>query len=333
MAFEEHIITSLSEIPSLVESFAAGAGWDVASGPVIRHPDYEGSGPGGIAFSLTTASIGLERDLIWSSSGGITTSRALIRAPILSARTSPFSAYVLSPSRVFLISMLTPEPYIAIVVEFGPNQYRHLYLGFMEKIGDYEGGEVISACNSMIATSNSDLTWHTRQGNMFLFEAHQSIMARADAGGVHIAHADNSTPWRRFRTANVAEGDGIDGATFDGGEVIGGFGDSVNDHFVAKGKSAIAGASLLVPINLLATVKPSSDVSRLINIGHPAGVRMVNIENMEPFSEVVIGSETWRIFAAIRKSPLLTLARPVGAGNVYRAEETSYNLGYAYRSN
>lgn len=333
MALEEHIITSLSEIPSLVEAFATSVGWDVTSGPVIRHPDYAGSGPGGIAFSLTSASAGLERDLIWSSSGGIATSRALIRAPILSARTSPFTSYVLSPSRVFLISMLTPEPYIAIVVEFGPNQYRHLYLGFMEKIGDYEGGEVVSACNGMIAQSNSDPVWNGLGGNMFLFEAHQAIMARADSGGVHIDHAENATPWRRFRTANFVESDGIDAGTFDAGEVIGGFGDSVTDHFVAKGKSAIAGASLLVPINLLASVKPSSSVTRFINIGHPAGVRMVNIENMEPLSEVTIGSETWRIFAAIRKSPLLTMARPVGAGLVYRAEETSYNLGYAYRSN
>lgn len=333
MAFEEHIITSLSEIPSLVEAFATSVGWDVASGPVIRHPNYEGAGPGGIAFSLTSASSGLERDLIWSSSGGITTSRALIRAPILSARTSPFTPYVLSPSRVFLISMLTPEPYLAIVVEFGPNQYRHLYLGFMEKIGNYEGGEVISGCGSMIAASNSDPLWHDRQGNMFLFEGHQGIMVRADSGGVHIDHADNATPWRRFRTANAVESDGIDFGTFDAGEVIGGFGDSVIDHFVAKGKSAIAGSSLLVPINLLASAKPSSTVTRFINIGHPAGVRAVNIENMEPLSEVTIGSETWRIFAAIRKSPLLTLLRPVGAGLQYRAEETSYNLGYAYRSN
>ena len=33
--------------------------------------------------------------------------------------------------------------YIAIITEHGYNLHRHLYLGFMEKIGDYVGGEVV----------------------------------------------------------------------------------------------------------------------------------------------------------------------------------------------
>lgn len=332
MAYEEHIITSLAEIPPLVAAFATAVGWNVASGPVLRHPNYEGAGPGGIAFALSTAVSGLQQDLIWSSTNPIVTSRAMIRAPILAARTSPYASYVLSPSRVFLISMLTPEPYISIIVEFGPNQFRHLYLGFMEKIGNYSGGEVISGCGGMITASSSDQVWHDRQSNMFLFEGNQAVMPRADSGGVHVAHAGNAVPWRRFRSAGFPDAFGVDGAAFDGAEAIGGFGDSVNDAYVAKGKSAIAGSSLLVPINLLNTVKPASDITRFVNLGHPAGVRMVNIENMQPISQVTIGSETWRIFPATRKSPLLTMDRPINTAFLFRAEETSYNLGYAYRS-
>lgn len=334
MAFAEHLITSLSEIPSLLESFATSAGWDVSSGPVVRHPNYEGAGPGGIAFALTTAFSGLNHDLIWSSTNPIVTSRAYARSPILSARVSPFTPYVMSPSRVFFVSMLTPEPYLAIVVEYGANQYRHLYLGFMEKIGNYAGGEVISSAGGMLSATASNRDWYDREANMLLFQANQSIKPRADAGGVHVSHAGNAVPWRTFRSAASTDGStSIDGTTFDAAEAIGGFGDSINDAYVAKGKSGIAGASLLVPINLYASVKPASNISRFISIGHPAGVRMLNIENMEPLSQVTIGSETWRIFAATRKSPLLTMSRPTNTGNHYRAEETSYNLGYAYRSN
>lgn len=334
MAFAEHLITSLAEIPPLLATFAAEVGWDVASGPVLRHPDYEGGGPGGLAFSLTTASSGLNRDLIWSSTDPLVTSSAFIRSPILAAKNSPFTAYVPSPSRVFFVGMLTPEPYIAIVVEYGANLYRHLYLGFMEKIGDYSGGEVICGSGCMSVTANSNPDWFDRSANRFLFQANQSIRARGEAGGVHIGHIDNAVPWRQFRSSGSSGGStGVDGSAFDGGEALGGFGDSVNDAYVAKGKSAIAGASLLVPVNLFASVKPTASLSRFISIGHPAGVRMVNIESMEPLSQVTIGSETWRIFAATRKSASLSLPRPAGAGGVYRLEESSYNLGYAYRSN
>lgn len=331
MAYAEHNISSLTEVPALVEAFATTVGWDVASGPILRHPDYEGGGPGGIAFSLAANISGLNHTLTWSSSNPIVLSSAVMYSPILVTNAAPDTPVTQTPTRLFLVGRLDPEPYLAIAVEYGPNLFRHLYLGFMEKIGAYAGGEVISGSGCRHLAANANYDWWGSNGNRFLFSASQTIIARNLSGGVHLDHLDNPAAWRSFRAAGAVLSGGIDTTTFDGGEAIGGFGDGCGDHHVAKGKSAIAGASLLVPINLFASMKPVSTSTRFVPIGNPAGIRMVNIENMGPVSQVTIGGETWRIFPATRRSSDILVSRP-GSTSRYRSNESSHYLGYAYRS-
>lgn len=330
MAYAEYTITSLSQIPSLVSAFATSVGWDV-SGATLRHPDYEGGGPGGLAFTLSTSTVGLNHDLLWTCTTSVGNS-ALIRAPILATELAPAVGVAQPPTRVFLISMLTPEPYIAIVVEFGYNSYRHLYLGFMEKIGNYSGGEVISGASGFVSPSNSDLYYLDRTQHNYLFGANQSVRPLANSGGVHVSHADNPVPWRNFRdvgTFNANHDFGV--GVFNGSEAIGGFGDSINDGYVQKGKSDIAGASILVPINLFAAVPVTGD-TRFSPIGKPAGVRMINIENVEAQATLDLGGETWRSFAVFRKNADNLARRPGNIGNRYRLAESSFFVGYAYRS-
>jgi len=147
VAYQEYSITTLDDVPALVRSFAANMGWNVVGGN-LRHPNYDGAGPGGLAFEIYTVSNALNHDLFFRCTTDPSRS-ARIRGPIWSTTVAPFSGYKVAPTKLFLIGMLDPEPYIAVVVEFGYNLYRHLYLGYMEKQGTYGGGSVLGACTGV----------------------------------------------------------------------------------------------------------------------------------------------------------------------------------------
>lgn len=339
MAYQENVISNLSDIPPLVYAFANTVGFVVTgttATPLIRNPNYGGVGvPGGLTFALTVANSAPNSDLVWtatSSIGGITPS-SRIRSPILATDGAPTTPITSTPTKVFLIGMLTPQPYLAIVVEYGYNLHRHLYLGFMEKIGPYLGGEVLSAENGPVASSSSSTTnLMSASVKTHLFSSHQSLFTPVQgAGGVHVSHADNANAWRSFYNDNSVIG-AIDSAVFDGSEAMGGFGDAINDPLVAKSINALTGSSLLHPINLYAT-QPVTGAMRFRPIGRPAGVRLCNIRDIEAQAISTISTETWRIFAATSKQDSDDEPRAGTTSGVrYRKSESSGHLGYAYRS-
>ena len=341
MAYSEHTISALTDIPPLVHAFATTLGFIVSGttgSPIVQHPSYGGPGvPGGLEFQMSTLTSGLNKDLIWTSTTavGAYTPSSKIRFPIWATDAAPTVGVTKNPTKLFLIGSLTPAPYIAIVVEFGYNLYRHLYMGFMEKIGNYLGGEVLSSENGPPLSSNTQ-TFYLFDSTMktHMFSARQSLWGTsAGCGGVHIDHADNSVPWRSFYNANNFSAN-IDTALFSGIEVIGGYGDSINDPLIARGKNPITGSVILAPINLLA-VQPVTGAKRFRPIGRPAGVRLCNMEDLEPQTINTIGAETWRIFAATSKQETdgEIRAGDGSSGSRYRRLESSVNLGYAYRSN
>lgn len=327
MGYQEHTVTSMTEIPVLVADFAEDLGWD-RSGLVLRHPDFGGLGvPGGLTFTLSATSIAVS--VACAAPGN----QAFVRQPILADAGNP-AGYNVDPTKLMLIGMMTPEPYIAVVIQFGYNLYRHLYLGFMEKFGDYTGGEVIAGHNGPMITQNaSSRSWLDNRITQPLFRGQRSdITNRVNCGGVHIEHADNTATWRYFRTVDVVLSTFRPDDMYDGAEAIGGFGDSYNDMFVARGVNALAGASILSPINLFTTLPVTDDV-RYIPIGRPAGVRLINIAGLDPEAVTTIGDETWRSFAALSKRTERSMVSWDGSTSArYRSYETSYNLGYAYRS-
>ncbi|MEL4071749.1 hypothetical protein WKW50_16515 [Ochrobactrum sp. GPK 3] len=337
MAYREHSISALSEIPALVTAFATEVGWNIAGTNTLRHPNFEGNGPGGLAFQLSSAVSGLQHTLRWTcATAPYSTKSAVLMSPIYSTVAAPTVGITQTPTKLFLISMLEPEPYIAIVVEYGYNLYRHLYLGFMEKIGNYSGGEVISSHNGTHLDSVwSTSLWHYDGGTgnpvaNFLFGWNTSKYTADASGGVRVEHQDNPQTWRHFRRNAVIPASESWTAPFTYSDALGGFGDSINDAYVAKGKNALAGTSVLTPINLFVTQAALND-TRFVPIGNPAGVRLVNIEQMEAQSSAEIGDETWYVFAASRKSSDLYTRGPVSNAYRYPISESSYYLGYAYR--
>ena len=335
MAYQEYTITTLADIPSIVQGFAADLGWDVQPGCILRHPNYNGAGPGGLAFQLTASSPStVFRQLQWTCTTDAAKA-AGIRSPIFGQPAAPATGVVQTPTKLFLIGMMEPEPYIAIVIEYGFNLYRHLYLGYMEKKGAYGGGITVASCNGPQVVVNGDIHYQDNRFNTWLFGAHNFSSRQNPAalcGGVLIEAAENSVPWRKFQgPENSSGGADADRDIANGQECFGGFGDGINDRYVAKGQNRIAGAVILTPINLYMSRIITGDF-RLRGIGRPAGVRMVNIRDIEPQAQFDVGGENFYCFAARCKNGDL-YSRRVSTliGNQYRGTESSYYLGYAYR--
>lgn len=316
MAYQESIVSAITDIPALVATFAASEGWTVSgtTSPILTRPG------GGLSFQLTAGISGSDHTLQWAESGGSTaTNNARVTSPKLNGTAG--SPAVSIPSKVHLFADTDPEPFMAIVIEYAFNSYRHLYLGNLVKASNFTGGEVISGAQAFNSASSSHYPMSYRSSE-YLFSGHwKGVLAEANSGGLYAAHANNPTAWRKF----FCDASYPFYGNFDGTEAIGGFGDDVNDGYLARGRSAFAGVQILTPVNLYATMPISGD-TLFAPLGHPAGVRMINMADLEPGGEFEIGSQTWKYFPAFAKGATTVARSSAGWG----VSESSYNVGYAY---
>lgn len=310
----EHLISAMTSIPALVSALANTVGFTtdntVPDQPLITAPPT-----GAETFRIRATSTDL---IVEPESTAIMSGTAYVRRPTI-------NAVQLAPTKVTIFGGLDPEPYIAVVIWFGDNLFRHLYFGSMEKVGDYSGGEVFSSANGPIATySQGGIGYRDMSRVHYLFGARQTVVPDGQVGGVKVVHGDNPSSFRRFRGPT----DGLSGAltNFSNDDVIGGFGDDMNDGYMARARSPFAGVSPLVPINLFAPIPIVGDVS-LRPLGCPAGVRMVNMRDLPIEAEIEISGETWHVYPAFARS--VETVMPLGTGN-WRTFETSYMVGYAY---
>lgn len=313
MSYSLHAISSMLEIPALFSAFASTNGFITDNTdpdqPLITAPSPTDAATfrmraieGGSSSTLFIEPVG-EPDI---------TAYASVTSPRINN-----SAYL--PTAVAFIGGLSPEPFIATVVFFGDNLVRHLYYGYMQKLGDYTGGEVISGCNAPLSTSTSSRGYRL---NSYLFQARQTNVPIGANGGVLVRHADNPTPFRRFRATTSLS----PVTAFTNGEAIGGFVDDVNDGYLARGRSPFAGLSLLTPINLFAP-EPLVGECSFRPLGCPAGVRLVNMRDLAVGARIEIAGGYWRCYPATRRSTDTAMAP--GVGN-WPANETSFMVGYAY---
>lgn len=317
MAYQESVIAAITDIPALVYAFVGAHGWTVAG--TSGSPILTRSG-GGLSFQLTASIAGNDHILALAQSGGaVATSNARIVSPKLNGTATPS---VSLPSKLHLFADSTPQPFLAIVVEYGFNSYRHLYLGNLVKASAFTGGEVISGCQPL--NSNSSGSFPLSYGiAQYLFSAFKSpAVVAANSGGANVNHVSNLTQWRKFYADPGYPWFG----NFDGSEAIGGFNDDVNDGYIARGRNSFAGVQLLTPINLYAAMPITGD-TLFSPLGYPAGVRAVNMQDLEPAGEFVIGSQTWKVFPAFAKDTATTVAKSTSGWGL---SESSYFVGYAY---
>lgn len=345
--YENHAITAVTDIPALVGTFAASLGFEtdlsVPTQPVIRNPQGGDSNSGSnSAFNLTsdaipwrvTASVAgsvhtLRVDVAAStndSNSELTreiTSGAKFTSPIVGAVTPA----VCLPVELHLIGSLSPKPYIAIIVRYndvvGNRVYRHLYIGNMEKKGDYEGGEVISASDG-IATGSTGTRSYDDGSYKYLFGSRNFVSA-ADSGGVHVQHADNAIPWLRFRGGFGTQ----PLLAIPEGSALGGYNDAINDGYIARARSQFGGQQQLTPINLFHVVVIPGDVVPT-PIGRPAGVRLVNMQDLQPEAEIIVGGMLFKVFPACARRFETVSPKANPSGSQFAEYETTHWVGYAY---
>lgn len=344
MAYEVHSISAITDVPALVGTFAQSLGFETdlstPTQPIIRRP--EGFDSNSTSNSQVTTSDAIPFQVTASVAGSTHTLRcalyddgldsnsllaqlnagaAVFASPIVGAG----SPAVVLPTQLHLIGALTPEPYIGIIVEYGSNLYRHMYIGNMEKIGDYQGGECIAATDGP-GNSSGPRTYYNI--NMkYLFGARSNRRAASECGGVHIDHADNPYPWRFFLGSTATNATPL--SSFPVNAVIGGFNDSINDGYIARGRSPFAGQQMLAPINLYAADVIVGDV-QFRPIGRPAGVRLVNMQDLQPGQEIIVGGFLWRVFPSHSRRFETTMPESTDVGSNPPEYETSYWVGYAY---
>lgn len=307
MAYQNHAIGTMTEIPALVATFAAANGWTV-SGQTYNAGT-------GVTFTLSAAS----DSLTWTPSDSAAP-RTFTASPKLNGTAG--SPVIPAPTQLHLFASATPAPYLIIVIQYDYNLYRHLYLGNMVKAGSYGGGEVLDAVNTFASNDAFQYPLSYRNRTRNLFNARSRIIGTPNTGGVRVVHDNNPTTWRKFfGTDNFNPMGNFDNAT-----VLGGYGDDVNDGYLARGRSTFSGAQILVPINLYATMPVTGDTT-FVPLGHPAGVRLVHMQDIDPGQAITVGGVTWRCFPATRKSTATSVSKSAGG---WASDESSYFVGYAY---
>ena len=337
MGYYSYAIASVLDVPALVGAAAATEGWTVnttnPNAPIVTHPSLVGA----IPFQITASISGTnnqDKVVSWDAVGaGFINSRARISSPKL-ASASANNPSVPNPSALHVFCSLTPEPYIAAVIEYGYNLYRHLYFGYMEKIGDYDGGECVSGASAGYDAVNyaslETFPYYMSPRHQKLFSAGwthiNSQLTDTDCGGVHVDHASNSSKWRRFRMGtngvNLLPPTSLPGST-----ALGGFQDGINNGYLARSRSSYAGATVLVPINLYAVIDPGVNWG-LVPLGKPAGVRQIRMDDVLPGNLIEVGNDIWRCFPLYARNSSSNVFGPPGPQ--WPTSESSGLFGYAY---
>lgn len=302
MAYQNNSIGSLSAVLPLAATFAAAHGWSVSGNT------YDAGT--GTTFTLSSAS----DSLTWTPSDSAAP-RTFAASPKLNGTSGIPS--IPSPTQLHMFASATPAPYLIIVIQYDYNLYRHLYLGNMVKVGSYTGGEVLDAVNTFASNDGFQYPISYRNRTRNLFNARSRVIGTPNTGGVRVG-----STWRKFFGTDASNPMG----QFDDATVLGGFGDDINDGYLARGRSTFAGSQILVPVNLYATVPVTGDTT-FMPLGHPAGVRLVHMQDIDPGQSIAIGGVTWRCFPATRKSVATTVGKSTSG---WAADESSYFVGYAY---
>lgn len=321
--YSTYNISSFAEVPPLVKAFAALNGWTTAGVCEITRPG------GGLTFSMLNDAPNLA--LVIHVLGQNPPRGVRTNLPVQGG-VGQFNPNRIQPTKLYLFGGTEEgQPYIAGVIEFGFNSYRHFYIGSMVKLGDYTGGEVVSMNlgSSSWYQFGGSMNYGTYGGVRYMFSAHQfygiddgTWGGRRWSGGVNIVHPDNPNAWRAFYAFQNG------GQPYYDYQVMGGSRDGPNDGTASKARSNYSGATILVPVNLYVPASTQAHYdARFRPIGHPAGCRIVTMENIAQGDELEVGNKHWRAFPELSKHTTTVIDAPA---NNWLPRESSYRAGMAY---
>lgn len=311
MAYYVNTSPTLEGIPQDIINFAINTlDWIEISPGVIAAPGADT----GIGFLLESRTNGAtaryQRDVQVS-----VVKDGTAQGHIASAYVPYISSGYVSPTRLHIFGGVSGEPYIGVAIEFTPGLYRHLYFGYMEKLGSYGGGEIVSG--SYWSKNSAPSRSYNHTSHKYPFRGVVSTVPYDDVQGV-LRAVHGELGGEAYLINHAATSRGI-GSVPTVDRTLGGFGDNIIETSLAVGTNPLVGSRLLVPINMF-RVLPSS---RYQPLGRPAGVRMINIADIDPAAPISVGGKTWRCFPVFKKGD---------SGNVGGdySDESSYIIGIAY---
>lgn len=245
-------------------------------------------------------------------------------------------------------------PWLAMVITYEFNYVRHVYLGYMERAGAYTGGEVMSIGNGPAyrfpvnnimpkAFHHNDSQFaHHFGANNKRATTQNPVPTAGGVPVVRVVHPNNPYPIRpltawSFWTGEQAVISPVEALPPDStvpawpAFAFGGAGDGPNDPLMSMAHGEACNSQIMVPINLFMT-----DVAnRFIPLGHPAGIRYVNMRDLAPEESFAIGSDMWRAFPEIHRSddPVNRSAYDTSDGLGVKRRQSSGYIGYAYPEN
>lgn len=344
MTYSVSSIGAVSEIPDLVKAFATSLGFTTSGSGTsitVKHPTYT-LGRTFTVQSIISGSAATLRHQISVSCDAPSSTAAICESPKLNLTqaNSAASVSVSTPTKLHLFGKLaggasdSGETFIAGVIEYGFNLYRHFYLGYIEKITAFDNGELVTGSAFWPVGKNSNTAIYCDSDDTrYPFSANNAIAGDAANGGAYIVNGGNAVPWRNFSSGSWTSGSTLDAhfATSGGSVILGGYKDNINSGYMYAGKSPYAGAQLLAPVNLYIGKRVSS-TQYFQAVGRAAGARLVHMEDLDPGSEVSVGSQVWRVFPVFSKSATLSFTCNVStAANAFPTGNSSYMVGMAYK--
>lgn len=311
-------ITNIEDIAAEVATFATAEGWTVGgTAPAITLQRPEG----GLVMEFTSSST-----RVTIGSAAATTRIAEMNNIVLEGGGGGMNTVPL-PTRLFLFSGTEQgSSFIAGVVEFGFNRYRMFYVGGTVIKGNYTGGEVVSANYFRQTTTGNQYPLDTRD-HKFMFRGSEQASTLIDnSGWVNVVHADSPVPIKPFFSADISSAvSAIE--NFDEGSAYGGHADRVNGTLVDRGQVHFDAVTLLTPVNIY---EGFGSPRRARPLGHIAGVRLVNMTNLQPGQTALIGMENWRVFPEFRFNPTTFQSVQGQFSDSFAADESSGYFGLAF---
>lgn len=308
MAYLVNTTPTLETIPQDIISFAVNVlGWSEISTGVVAAPGTDA----GVGFEVSYDLVGAANSRyqqklhIHLVKDGVRVNSTPICVPYV-------AGVYQSPTRLHLFGGQESAPYLGVAIEFSPGFFRHGYLGYIEKIGTYGGGEITTS--SYFIKSNTFIKSYA-DNHKYPFSGDYNGKS-IEESCARILHPDVGGDGLVLVAAHNGRGAG----SLVANRALGGFLDNINDGKLANGLSTFAGSSILIPINMYRTL----EANRVQPIGRPAGVRMIRMDYIDIAQTISVGGKTWRCFPVFKKH----MTTSVSTANY--SDETSYIVGMAY---
>lgn len=344
MTYSVSSIGAVTEIPAVVKAFADSLGFTTTgsgTSVTVKHPTYTPAKTFTVQ-SIVSGSAATLRHQISVNTDAAGSTAAICESPKLNPTqvNSAAAVVVSTPTKLHLFGKLaggasdSGETFIAGVIEYGYNLYRHFYLGYIEKITAFDNGELTTGSAFWPVGKNSNSAIYCdSDDSRYPFSANNAVAGDAGNGGAYIVNAGNAVPWRLFSSGTWTAGHTLDQhfASSGGNVILGGYKDNMNSGYMYAGKSAYSGAQLLAPVNLYIGKRVSS-TQYFQAVGRASGVRLVHMEDLDPGAEVTVGSQVWRVFPVFSKSNTLSYATTISTvAHAFPAGNSSYLVGMAYK--